>query len=226
MSDFSYNGEFLALHGLYFSPASGVDDKRIRGMQVLNHESGIRVRPARDHAEIECAQELVNQRYAWRGYAGTENNASANAITLIAERDSKLIGTVTIHRDSAAGLMIDDTFKAEANDFRRNGHSLCEVTRLATTPESDSRTVLTMLFHIAFFACLRLYEATDLFIEVNPRHERYYRQWMDFVVAAGRRICPRVEAPAMLLRLDMSTARPDRWLKPLLSAPIPMPMAA
>lgn len=222
MSDFSYDGEFLALHGLYFSPAYGVDDNRLAGLQILNHESGIRVRPALGAAEMGKAKELVNRRYAWRGYAGSESNAGESAITLIAERGNEMVGTVTIHRDSDAGLLIDHTFEAEANDFRRKGHALCEVTRLATSEESDSRTVLCMLFHIAYFACLRLYEATDLFIEVNPRHERYYRQWMDFVVAAGKRICPRVEAPATLMRLDMASARPDRWLKPLLNGPMPL----
>jgi hypothetical protein len=222
MSDFSYNSEFLALHGLYFSPGQQGDKSDLASLQILNHSSGLRVRAARDPAEVEQAQELVNRRYAWRGYAGKEIASGATAITLIAERGAEMMGTVTIHRDSDAGLLIDHTFEAEANDFRRNGRSLCEVTRLATTPESDSRTVLCMLFHIAFFSCLRLYNATDLFIEVNPRHERYYRQWMDFVVASGRRICARVEAPAMLLRLDMGTAQPDRWLKPLLNGPLPM----
>jgi hypothetical protein len=42
-----------------------------------------------------------------------------------------------------------------------------------------------------------------LFIEVNPRHARFYRVLFGFAQAAGERLCPRVMAPAVLLRLEI-----------------------
>ena len=44
---------------------------------------------------------------------------------------------------------------------------------------------------------------TDILVEVNPRHATFYRKVFGFVVAGAETICPRVNAPAVLLRLDL-----------------------
>jgi hypothetical protein len=44
---------------------------------------------------------------------------------------------------------------------------------------------------------------TDAFIEVNPRHVAFYRALFGFMVVAGGRMCQRVMAPAVLLRLEV-----------------------
>jgi hypothetical protein len=51
--------------------------------------------------------------------------------------------------------------------------------------------------------CRVLRNVTDVFVEVSPRHERFYRGTFGFTRAAGRQICPRVMAPAVLLRLEL-----------------------
>jgi hypothetical protein len=38
---------------------------------------------------------------------------------------------------------------------------------------------------------------------VNPRHVRFYRRVFGFAVAAAERVCERVGAPSVLLRLDL-----------------------
>jgi hypothetical protein len=44
---------------------------------------------------------------------------------------------------------------------------------------------------------------TDVVIEVNPRHVRFYQRVFGFVVGAAERMCERVGAPSVLLRLDL-----------------------
>jgi len=41
------------------------------------------------------------------------------------------------------------------------------------------------------------------FIEVNPRHVRFYSKLLGFVATAGERFCERVQAPSVLLRLEL-----------------------
>jgi len=44
---------------------------------------------------------------------------------------------------------------------------------------------------------------TDAFVEVNPRHVSFYRRAFGFLVASEERMCERVKAPAVLLRLRL-----------------------
>jgi hypothetical protein len=38
---------------------------------------------------------------------------------------------------------------------------------------------------------------------VNPRHAGFYEKILGFAVVGAERICPRVNAPALLMRLDL-----------------------
>ena len=64
-----------------------------------------------------------------------------------------------------------------------------------------------MMFHIAYMYARRLHRCTDILIEVNPRHVRFYRSMLGFEVLGPERTCPRVNAPAVLLRLRLDHAQ-------------------
>ena len=49
----------------------------------------------------------------------------------------------------------------------------------------------------------QIYACTDMFIEVNPRHKRFYEQMLGFEPAAEVRNNARVNAPAHLLRISL-----------------------
>ena len=49
-------------------------------------------------------------------------------------------------------------------------------------------------------------EATDVVIEVNPRHVRYYQRAFGFRAFGAERRCERVGAPARLLHLNLVAA--------------------
>ena len=65
------------------------------------------------------------------------------------------------------------------------------------------RTVMALLLSLSHLVLRKVYEVTDVFIEVNPRHVAFYSRALGFVVAAGERICERVHAPSVLLRAEL-----------------------
>lgn len=99
-------------------------------------------------------------------------------------------------------MLVDAVYSAELDAIRGAGRRVCELTRLAVDERADSRTVLAALFSLAFLIGRVLHKATDVFIEVNPRHVAFYERALGFVVAAGEQICERVKAPSVLLRLE------------------------
>ena len=91
--------------------------------------------------------------------------------------------------------------------LRSQGRRLCEFTKLAVDGEIKSKQVLAALFHIAFIFSFDIQNFTDLLIEVNPRHVKYYQRMLGFVSWAETRINTRVNAPAVLLRLKLDYVR-------------------
>src|SRR3990170_5364908 len=128
------------------------------------------------------ANMLLNRMYSWRGYgADHELPSDPNCVTFTATSQDDVIGTLTLTVDSAAGLAADRTFKDEIESFRKApGAKLCELTKFAFDTSSPARPRLAALFHIIFIYGSMHYDCTDLFIEVNPRHRRFYELMLGF----------------------------------------------
>jgi hypothetical protein len=142
--------------------------------------------------------------YAWRGYAGTHQfTDNPNSITLTATDQGDVVGTLTIGIDSTIGLMADQIFKDELDEHRRRGARLCEFTKLAFDPSVRSKTSLANLFHLAVIYARDIHRCTDIVIEVNPRHRRFYQQMLGFEREGELKTNPRVNAPAYLLRVNL-----------------------
>ena len=168
---------------------------KIRAADSEGHRSSVRI--------------LVNRMYATRGYHSTTAAADepSNRITLVATEQEVVIGTLSISFDGDDGLLVDELFPAEAEDFRAAGCKLCEFTKLAIDTGARSKRVLASLFHVAYILAHRLRGIHLLLIEVNPRHVRYYRRMLGFEVAGHQRMNLRVNAPAVLLCLDFNHAQ-------------------
>jgi hypothetical protein len=163
-----------------------------------------RIRLADTDSGRNSASMLINKMYSWRGYAGSHQvTQSPNRITLTALMKEALIGTVTLSIDSVVGLLADETFKDEIDQYRGKDRKLCELTKLAFDAEIKSAFVFASLFHICFIYARRLHQCTDAFIEVNPRHRRYYERMLGFQQKGEMRANTRVDAPAYLLWLDL-----------------------
>ncbi len=164
--------------------------------------SGYRVRHANSLAQRKKARTLVKSMYAWRGYA-TDSTAALqetpNCVTLEASTAKKLFGTLTVALDSEEGLFADGLYRSEINNLRRKGRRVCEITKLAFNPKYSSKEVIASLFHLAYLYAHHIHNATDILIEVNPRHASFYQRRLGFRQIGEPRTCARVNAPAVLL---------------------------
>jgi len=151
---------------------------------------------------------LIEKRYAWRGYPLAPHPAQPGVVTLVAYDGPWARATISVGFDGSQGLSADELYRAEVDALRARGARLCEFTRLAVESGPESRELLAMLFHVAYMYAHRLRDCTDLLIEVNPRHERFYRRMLGFRRAGPARACPRVGgAPAVLLSLPLAHAQ-------------------
>jgi hypothetical protein len=167
---------------------------------------GYRVRLADSPGQRNEASMLIKSMYSWRGYAtdGLElAQHSPNCITLEASAEQQLFGTLTLGLDSDDGLHADALYKQEIDVLRKKGLRVCEITKLAFDPKYSSKEALASLFHLAYIYARDIYDATDLLIEVNPRHASFYKRRLGFKQIGEMRTCPRVDAPAVLLRVAL-----------------------
>jgi hypothetical protein len=144
--------------------------------------------------------QLLGKMYAWRGYTGTHRvEEHPHRVTLFASERGETVGTVTLGFDSPEGLLADEDFKDVIDAYRMQGGRVCEITKLAIAPTANSRKTLASLCHVMFIYSHTKHRCTDVFIEVNPRHRRYYETMLGFQCLGGQRFNKRVNAPSYLL---------------------------
>jgi len=167
-----------------------------------------KIRTASSSGERSSASILIKRMYATRGYDAPSLPPfeQANVVTLLATEGDMTIGTLSVGFDSAYGLLADDLFRDEIDDLRMCGRRVCEFTKLAMDQVVKSKRVLAYLFHTAYIWAHRLRGFDDLLIEVNPRHVRYYEKMLGFSIMGPERLNRRVNAPAVLLRLNLDEA--------------------
>lgn len=171
-------------------------------------QSSFKIRAAETSRERRSASGLIDRMYATRGYQTTPlpEEDSPNRKTFLASDHNAAIGTLTIGIDSAAGLLVESLFPDEVNGFRAAGRRICEFTKLAMERGARSPRLLAALFHVAYIYAHRIEDLHNLLIEVNPRHVRYYETMLGFKVIGAARHNARVNAPAVLLSLDLCYA--------------------
>ena len=165
----------------------------------------VTIRAASSLGHRSSASILVKRMYAWRNFHNEElPSESGDRITLLAMADKATIGTITIGFDGSEGLYVDDLFREEANALRKEGVLLCEFIKLAIDRMVHSKRLLASLFHVAFIYAHEVKGYDKVVIEVNPRHVRFYERMLGFKAMASSRLNRRVNAPAVLLGLDLS----------------------
>lgn len=163
-------------------------------------ERTFQIRLANTETVRSHASSLIHRMYASRGY--TVNNPlqeNPHRVTMTISENELVIGTITLGIDSPSGILADEVFKDEVDAYRARGRRVCELTKLAFDPTTRSKIALASLFHIIFIYLRRVQKCTDIFIEVNPRHRRFYERMLGFKKHGPKKINPRVNAPAYLL---------------------------
>ena len=150
-----------------------------------------------------AAEDLINQMYAWRGY-GSDHRLSdaANCFTFNALVDGNVVGTLSLTVDLNTGLAADKTFHDVLDEVRSKPNiQICELTKFAFSPSAAPMHVVASLFHTIFIFGTQKFAGTDLFIEVNPRHVRFYQVMLGFTLVGNLRPNASVGAPSQLMRL-------------------------
>lgn len=153
------------------------------------------------------AHQLVQRMFAWRGYhQGDSMPAIENHCgTLVICMPDTVLGTLSIGADRPGQLLsVEKTFADEVRSLREAGHRLCEFTRLAVEAVAHPKELLGSLFHGAYRFAERVHGAGTVLVEVNPRHVRFYERLLGFKVLSDVRLNERVQAPAVLLALDLA----------------------
>jgi len=154
------------------------------------------------------AEILVSDRYAWRGYCSLQQMDDVpreqSEVALLAWSESGAVGTMTIGIDNGTGLQADQTYAEKLDALRAQGRTVCEFTRFAVSAVADSKATISGLFDLSYVLGRRMLGVSDVVVEVNPRHVGFYRRAFGFKSISDVRTCERVNAPAVLLRLDVA----------------------
>ncbi len=187
-----------------------LEQPETEGVRVLAlNQTLFKVRLADNEGRRNTASMLVKKMYAWRGYKiAWHAKQQPNRITLVASHGSSPMATISIGFDSGEGLLVDDLYRDEVDSLRAEGGRICEFTKLAVDGAIRSKRVLATLFHIAYIYSYRMSGFTDLLIEVNPRHVRFYEQMLGFGQLGPERHNHRVDAPAVLMRVNLPRSVP------------------
>lgn len=146
---------------------------------------------------------LIEKMYSWRGYRShAPLEQQPNRLTLTAEFNGHIYGTITVNVDSPMGLGVDETFPEEVRALREQGRKLCEIGKFAVEQTVRSKRLLMTMFHLTYIYAHHLLGCTDLLIEVNPRHALFYLRALHFARVGKEHVCHRVGAPAVLLHLE------------------------
>lgn len=200
------NSQFSPLREYQISRHPKSNPSHVTETTCLLHRNGYSIHLVNSLKQRIKASTLIKRMYASRGYQ-TESasvfSTSSNQYTFEARQSQQLIGTLTLTIDTGKGLLADTLYQPELDQFRQQKHKLCEVSKLAFNPETSSKEIFSSMFHMAYIFAHRIHGVDDAFIEINPRHAVFYKRMLGFRQIGELHTCPRVNAPAVLLHLDL-----------------------
>lgn len=165
-------------------------------------EQRFRFRLAHSDECAGTASMLVQKMYATKGYPANPVKRGVMRFTLMAYQGDRVVGTVTLALDSGQGLLADQLYKTEVDGLRAAGRRVGELTKLAIDHNSGSKYIFAGLLHIAYIYAIRIYDYTDVVMEVVPRHVGYYTKMLGCEPLGPEKLNPRVNFPVNLLRLS------------------------
>ncbi|MES1981062.1 MAG: hypothetical protein V4443_01180 [Pseudomonadota bacterium] len=167
-----------------------------------SERQAIRIRLTHSNEKMHDTRMLLQRKYASRGYTSSHLHKAPESLPLMAYQGDQVIGTLTLGLDTPKGLMIEELYQHEIDHLRAAGRKICEVTKLAVDQPQESKRVLGALFHIAYIYS-HVMGHTDVVVEVHPRHVSFYKRMLGFQEYGPERLCSRVNAPAVMLRIEI-----------------------
>jgi hypothetical protein len=164
---------------------------RIKVPQVKN--PNIVFRLAETEKEVEAANQLVCANYLDVGLWENEEEFRQNKfcqsdarVTFVMVEGSRVIGTVSVIKDTQNGLPAD-TFQPEAmRQLRRSGDRLAEISALAVEKSVDQPRALVLFLFKLMYQYSFYYLGIDRFIATTtPKHAVFYQLICGFHVLSA-----------------------------------------
>lgn len=189
------------------------------------------IRLARSTREYEDAFRLVHLAYAFQGIEPlrrldlriTEQHVLSEAVVLVAYERDRLVGTISITKDSPAGLPLDKDCGDELAALRRKGARLSEVGSLAIVRRCWHSGLMPLLGMAAARVGFRVHGSSHNVIGVHPKAVDFYRAIWKFGPLGKARQHADLDAPVIGLIHECSAVqahlsrcfRSSRGLRPL-----------
>ena len=185
--------------------------------QPVVARQGIDFRIASQREELYSALNLVYEAYVYSGLIETNHfelrvtpyHALPTTEVLVAERGSNVVCTMSLIRDGALGLPMENIYAAEIQRRRRQGKHLAEVSCLADDREScdHSFSVVSRLMALTT-QCAKCRDVDELVIAVHPRHAGFYERFLAFEPIGDVKAYGAVlDNPAVALAMDLNRLR-------------------
>lgn len=165
-------------------------------------KSGITCRPAENRNDYSEAFRLIHRQYVLAGLSRPSSTMMRIAPhqllpdceTLVAERDSTVVGTLSLIGDGPRMLPLETYFPGPIENLRRQGLRLLEVDCLASI---EKTTTFTSQVFAALTRATRqyanLYGYDRTIAAVHPRHCKFYERAMGFRRISDIVTCAMVE---------------------------------
>ena len=172
---------------------------------------------AETREELEACFRLLHDAYVRRGYMKpdpsgmrvTIYHALPTTTTLCALFDGKVVGTISLIRESAIGFPLQRIF--DLTSVRAKRGNIAEVSALAIHPafQGLGGMVLLPLMKFLYEYCTTLFDTRHLVIAVNPKHIETYESLL-FFRRLSANVVPSYDfangAPAVGATLDLKHA--------------------
>lgn len=170
------------------------------------------IKSAENMDEFSQAFGLVYKEYLRSGYIPEPKSSEMlyniyhllpETTVFVAKSYLTVVSTLTQIFDSDLfGLPMDSLYKNELDVLRDRGRKIAEITALATEKSFRWKNLFmylckAMLWHTKYSGI------NDLCITINPKHVRFYKTIFLFEQFGPERHYPRVNAPAVPLRLNI-----------------------
>jgi hypothetical protein len=139
-------------------------------------------------AELEGCFAVLHDTYVESGFMKPDPSGMRLSIhyalptttTICAIYDGKVAGTVSLIRESAIGMPLQDIF--DLTELRAKGGCIVEISALAVSRKfrENSRAILLPLMKFLYDYCIAHVDTRHLVIAVNPRHIRRYESLLLF----------------------------------------------
>lgn len=188
--------------------------RRFALQNTSRHQSAKpQIKIAENLPEWEAAFQLLYDEYLAAGYV-TEAVSShmlfgihhflPKTVVFVAKISESTVSTLTqFFDDRIFGLPADMIYKRELDQLRSQGRVISELGSLATR-DSFRWQSLFMYLCQAMYWYSRHHKIDDLCIAVNPKHVQFYKTVFLFEEFGPERFYPKVQAPAVLMRLDLT----------------------